>query len=166
MSELLPVHEHIVEVARAEQNNGLLSKEELWAEVEYFVRHPDEFIESLEGCSVTQQVRNDGVIELTRALDFGAFKLEDTVCLFDTDRAVTSVQESEMIPSSEFEIKIEEPEQGSLFMRFTYKEAFRAGLSDNAQIQNLRIQAWEDKDVRTVEKMMERLLARKTQQTE
>ena len=159
MTELKLVHEHIIEIARAEQNNGLLTRADLWEQLREFVHAPQRYIESLEGCTVTKDPTQ---LTVCRVLDFGAFKLHDTVELVDESRVITRVEATDMIPASEFTITLEEPEQGSLFLRFCYKEAFMPGLSDNKQVQGLRKKAWEDKDLHVVEMMMERMLKNKT----
>lgn len=159
MTALNLVHEHIIEIARAEQNNGLLTRDDLWNQLKDFICSPQLFIESLEACSIST---DSSQTVISRTLDFGAFKLKDTVELIDERQAITRVPATDMIPESEFAITIEEPEKGALFMRFCYKEAYKQGLSDNDQVQGLRKKAWEDKDLRVVEMMMERLLKQKT----
>jgi hypothetical protein len=159
MTVLNLVHEHIIEIARAEQNNGLLTRDDLWNQLKDFICSPQSFIESLEACAISA---DSSQTHISRTLDFGAFKLKDTVELIDGRQAITRVPATDMIPESEFTITIEEPEKGSLFMRFCYKEAYKQGLSDNDQVQGLRKKAWEDKDLRVVEMMMERLLKQKT----
>ena len=56
-------------------------------------------------------------------------------------------------PASAFLIRIEEPEAGSLFVRFVYEEQ-SSGENDNPMVMSLRRQAYEAKDRVLIERIL------------
>lgn len=155
MSELLPLHEHIIEISNPDRGQvSSISREGLWQGLVDFAKNPTQFIDALQSCRLAGQEQTAAGVVVTRCLNFGSFELHDQVTLIENRQIITDVEQTQAYPASRFIVTIEEPAEGALFLRFQYLEAFVTGISDNAQIQTLRRQAWSQKDRDVVDRIL------------
>lgn len=141
------IHEHIIRIP------ALISREQLWAGIEHAMRYPELYVEHMVASKVLEETTQEGAQCLNREIDFGQFCLTDTVVLVDGNEARTSVSAGESWPASAFLIQIEEPEAGSLFVRFVYEEQSSSD-NDNPMVMSLRRQAYEAKDRALIERIL------------
>lgn len=145
------IHEHIIRVS-TDPRDGI-TRDQLWAGIEEFVRFPHRFIEHMRSSKVLDEVQKDGETVLSREIDFDQFKLNDTVTLTPGQRALTSVKGNKQWPGSSFLIQVEEPEANSLFLRFVYEQD-GALTEENPQMLALRRKAYEAKDRAFVDQLL------------
>lgn len=141
------IHEHIIRIP------ALISREQLWAGIEHAMRYPELYVEHMVSSQVLEDKTQDGIQCLTREINFGQFRLKDTVALVEGKEAQTSVSVGGNWPASAFLIRIEEPEAGSLFVRFVYEEQ-SSGENDSPMVMSLRRQAYEAKDRVLIERIL------------
>jgi hypothetical protein len=109
--------EHLVQVN--DRENPLvsdLSREELWFGLMCRAEDPRPFLPGLEGCEILER----GADSMVRDLRFGQAVVRDRV-LFEASQWVRFESEATSEhPGGSLTISIEEPEPGSLFLRFHY----------------------------------------------
>jgi len=144
--------EHLVEV-----NDPLqplltdVSRAQLWRGLVRRAERPAEFVLGLAGATIDQRVAGPGRMQLARTLDFGSFRVRDRVLLTDDGVSVTEVEAAATYPASRLTVRIEEPADGSLFLRFTYESDEEPGADPlDALARRLREQAYRSADVDTV----------------
>lgn len=119
--------EHLIEINDpANPLVPFLTRHELWYGVWRRVEDPVPFLPGLVGCRILS--RSDrGVI---RRLDFGGAQIQDEVS-FQTEEWVcfTTLPTGEH-PGGSLTIRIEEPQPGALFLRFTYQTSLAEGAND------------------------------------
>lgn len=109
--------EHIVQVNDA-SNPRLtnLSREELWQGLVLRAKNPEKFNHALD-CSHETVSCN----EFVRTIEAGNVSFYERVNLYPQDRIITrTIQDVEQI-NARSEARIEEPQRGALFVRFSYK---------------------------------------------
>lgn len=142
------VHEHIIRMP------AFVTREQLWKGLEEAVRHPERFVEHMESCEILSENLLEEALHLMREVSYGAgFSLRDKVILKQGESVKTVVEAGKSWPTSMFVMKIEEPEPGSLFIRFTY-EADEPAEALNPMIEQLRCQAYESKDAAMIESIL------------
>ena len=145
------VHEHIIQIP------PFVTRDQLWNGLEKAARHPDRFVEHMEGCELLSERLIEGARHLGREVSFGgSFRLRDKVILREGESVTTVVEAGESWPASSFLMKIEEPEAGSLFVRFIY-EADEPEEALNPMIEQLRRQAYEAKDRALIEQVLKNI---------
>lgn len=150
-------HEHIIRVSHGSAEG--LTKAELWEALLEFVRKPQEFVEHMTHAEILEETKTEAGAKLTRKLHFDKVEVNDSVDIREKDsEIVTSVAASEHIPESTFLIKVEEPEEGNLFMRFIYSEDER---NENPMYQDIRKQAYQAKDEHLVEELLKWIFNKK-----
>ena len=133
-----------------------LTRQELWHGLVARAHTPALFILGMESCSIEKTETQAELTRLHRRLNYGAFELEDTVELVHMSHTVTLVKASHICPESRMRIRIEEPEAGALFLRFSYEWASDESAADfNSTVEGLRKQAYINADVDTVQKIRE-----------
>lgn len=150
--QFVKFHEHIVRVP-TRVGDVEIKRSDLWEGLGHFVLHPGEYVEVIEKASC------EGCLEsgsLTRVVDFGKFSVEDRVTLVPEREIVFDVRGDDAVPPSRFTIRLEEPEEGSLFVRFIYEEPELKGDAAHPMYVRLRKNAYEQKDRETIEKIIER----------
>lgn len=150
------VHEHIIRMSKHTVEAALkMTRQEIWRALMFFATHPEDFIQALESAEIDENLHPDGKITLTRTLDFGPYSVIDKVSTEPENKIIFEIQESEKIPSSKFEIQVEEPEQGVFFLRFTYfEDTTHSSLEGAEQYHSFRTQAWENKDLEVCQKLI------------
>lgn len=146
------VHEHIIQIP------PFVTRALLWRGLEQVARHPEQFVEHMEGCEILSENLLEEVMHLAREVNFGGdFHLRDKVILKKGESVKTVVEAGKTWPASSFLMKIEEPEQGSLFVRFIY-EADEPLEALNPMVEQLRRQAYETKDRDLIERIIKSIL--------
>jgi len=147
------VFEHLVEINEPRLPGIQLDRTQLWAGLVLRAEEPMRFVEGLEVARITDRREVGGCIELDRELDFGSFRVRDTVLLTAPDESLTRVAAGETWPASTLRVRIEEPEPGRLFLRFVY-EAEEAGSAAPDEVsRHLRQQAYQELDLDTVRRI-------------
>ena len=148
--KMFKFHEHIVRVGAIGFN-----RDRLWRGLEESVRHPEKFIEHMESSSILSEELKTGGRYLSRKIDFGTVSFHDTVILRDGESITTIVAAGEHWPASIFTLRIEEPSDGDLFVRFIYEEEERPDQALNPAMLQIRRQAYEAKDKHLIEVIQE-----------
>lgn len=153
-------HEHIIRVAVPEA--GGPSRSEVWKGIVEFARHPERFYEEIAQSEVfDEHSRDAGVCEFSRRVRFHANNLafEERVTLDEVKGVCRSFFAGDASrPASDFTMQLEEPEPGSLFVRFIYNEmpGTQALPAQHAAIlAALRKQAYEAKDRQVMEGILQ-----------
>lgn len=110
--------EHLIQINDPE--NPLiepLDRNQLWQGLLHRVENPLPFLPGLENFSILERQAN----ALLRELDFGPAVIQDRVTLVDMHSVRFDIVPSEAHAGGGLSIAIEEPEPGSLFLRFTYE---------------------------------------------
>ena len=150
-------YEHLVQI-----NDPLmplldtLTRNQLWQGLVLRAEEPTQFVLGLEKATIHSHAIHDDVHELTRTLDFGSFRVEDSVRLVRDCSSEIRTRAGPTWPASRLSITIEEPAPELLFLRFVYEseEAVGEGGLD-AVIVRLREQAYESADLDTVVRIRE-----------
>ena len=115
-------YEHLVQI-----NDPLmplldtLTRNQVWQGLMVRAEDPTQFVLGLEGATIhSHEVRGD-VHELTRTLDFGSFRVEDSVRLVRDRGSEVQTEAGPTWPASRLTITIEEPGPELLFLRFVYE---------------------------------------------
>ncbi len=128
-----------------------VSRRQLWRGLIRRAESPSEFVLGLANATIHQRDEHDGVMELTRTLDFGNFRVQDRIRLTADQSSVTHTEGSSNYPASRLTIRIEEPAPGNLFLRFIYEFDEVAGAAARDEVtESLRQQAYRSADVDTV----------------
>lgn len=150
--------EHIVQINALDQPNlPWLTREQVWRGLALRAYDPAYFILGLEGCAIRAHQRHPDHEVLERTLHFGSFEVHDVVTLQPMLQTRVEVQASDHWPHSTAVARIEEPEPGSLFIRFVYD------LDDAAPSEQIlpdamrraREQAYKAADLDTVQRIRE-----------
>ena len=129
------VHEHIIQIP------PFVTRDQLWNGLEKAARHPDRFVEHMEGCELLSERLIEGARHLGREVSFGGgFRLRDKVILREGESVTTVVEAGESWPASTFPMKIDEPEEAL-----------------NPMIEQLRRQAYEAKDRALIEQVLKNI---------
>ncbi len=109
--------EHIVQVNDpTNEDIPLLGRSQLWEGLVLRARRPDNFSKSLK--VETEDMAED---EFERIIEAGEFRFHERVLLYPDERIQTqTMEEYEQIAASSI-TQLEEPEEGFLFVRFSYK---------------------------------------------
>jgi hypothetical protein len=144
--------EHLVQINDPLQPLATaVSRPQLWRGLLRRAERPAEFVLGLAGATIDRRIEAPGQLLLERTLDFGAFRVRDRVRLTDDGVSVTEVEAAQAYPASRLTIRIEEPAEGSLFLRFTYESDEDAGGGElEALTRQLREQAYRSADIDTV----------------
>lgn len=139
-----PLMPLLTELTRAQLWQGLVARAEM----------PALFTPALDGAVVDARREHDGVTELARTLDYGTFRVHDTVHLHPGQRTEVHTQAGATWPASRLTITIEEPQPGALFLRFVYESAEVEGTGDLDEVTvKLRRQAYQAADLDTVQRI-------------
>ena len=93
-----------------------LSRARLWRGLVIRAERPKLFVLGLDACTV-EQIDDQ---HLRRELHFGSYQVRDQVRLIPQEAVVFDVEATASSPASTLVMRIEEPEAGRLFLRFTY----------------------------------------------
>ena len=154
---MMKIHEHLVKVCSPlDPLSKSMTRAQLWRLLEWFVRHPHDFTEAMQGSHVEEAFDDQGRPVLKRVLDFGSMKVNDAVTI-DVGQCIrTEVASSEHWSAGAFTITVVQPkENGAVFLKFTYEEDRDEPMGDD-MISNLRRKAYEQKDRDMVDMILQK----------
>ena len=114
-------------------------------------RHPQNYIDSLEGCEILEEKEEDSKKVFRRKLQFPSFSFEDVVSVTDAGEFIEEVPAIGEMSSSSFSICYKEQSSEAGDALFAYHEKEKTALPDN--IKKLRESAWIAKDKQFIEKL-------------
>lgn len=136
--------EHLVEVNdRASPAVAVVTREQLWRGLVLRSEQPCSFVPQLSDATILARSEAG----LVRALRYGDAVVTDVVTFVPLERVRYDIAAQAEIPRSSLTMSIEEPESGSLFVRFVY---FDESTVEDALVDELRRAAYEDADIDTV----------------
>ncbi|MFO1379110.1 MAG: AtaL-like protein [Chitinivorax sp.] len=142
-------YQHLIEINNPDQALLMpLTRAQLWQGLLLRVEKPDLFLPQLENFSAT---RHDDA-NLSRALNFGSVVIHDQVRLTPQQQIEIAIVAPDEHAGSLLVIRIEEPENGRLFLRFSYTTT----LEDEEAIEYVK-SAYRQADIDAV-KIMRKLL--------
>ena len=110
--------EHLIQINDPENPLVVpLTRQQLWHGLLHRVEDPVPFLPGLESCVILERQAH----ELLRQLNFGQAEIRDRVTLADMHWVRFDILPSETHAGGSLTITIEEPEAGSLFLRFAYR---------------------------------------------
>lgn len=123
-----------------------LTREQVWAGLMWRVEDPCAFQPALVGCEILSRSRT----QVERVLDFGSFRMRDTVRI-EPDRVVSfeSAAEGER-PGAQLAVSIEEPGEGLLVLRFAYRTTLNEQSGGDAEFAGYVKAAYRAADIDTV----------------
>jgi hypothetical protein len=133
-----------------------LTRAQLWRGLVLRVAEPVQFLPGLRGCEIGDRSVYGKMIEFDRTLDFGNFMVRDRVLLNTLESIEVTAPATEHFAASRLTIRIEEPSETVLFVRFLYElaeENHHDGL--DAMTDEARRQAWELSDIDTIRRIRE-----------
>jgi hypothetical protein len=147
------IFEHLVEINEPRLPGVQLGRGQLWAGLVLRAEEPLRFVEGLEAARITDRREVGGCLELDRELDFGSFRVRDTVVLTAPSESLTRVTAGETWPASTLLVRIEEPEPGRPFLRFIYEADESGSAAPDEVTRRLRQQAYQELDLDTVRRI-------------
>ena len=158
-------YEHLVEI-----NNPLLplldplDRDDLWQGLVQRAHAPQRFTLGLEGARVDTASSDGDTTVLNRTLDYGTFRIDDTVTLRRGEAMTNEVTGQDGIFQGRLTITIEEPAAGRLYLRFLYELAQdEAADGLGAVTAELRKRAYYAADMDTVARIRELAAQRRLQ---
>jgi hypothetical protein len=158
-------YEHLIEI-----NNPLLplldplDRDDLWQGLVQRAYAPQRFILGLEDARVDTASSDGSTTVLNRILDYGAFKVEDTVTLRHGEAMITEVTGQDGSFQARLIITIEEPAPARLYLRFLYELAQDEAVDGlSAVTTELRQRAYYAADMDTVARIRELAAKRRLQ---
>lgn len=131
--------QHIIEVtAPADRRVAHMTRQQLWEGLVFRTRYPAQFNSAIT-CRLGETTREGFV----RFLDLGGTELRDEVMLIDQQEIRTSTGTSQSL-FAESITKIEEPEAGHLFVRFSYRRdavEIESGIDVNEYLKTAYVQS-------------------------
>ncbi len=151
-------HEHIVHVPNQIGGESLLTREDLIEGLCEMARNPVLFVEGMDSVELSEERKDeDGTLHLTRVVRFGEFEVKDHIHVSPAGEFIQEVPGQGELNASRMTARLEEPEEGALFMRFIYEVPEETNPSKDPSaamyLDTLR-QAYTDKDLAMVEKLM------------
>lgn len=151
--------EHIIQINSFELSAPpLLTREQVWRGIALRVYDPVHFIMGLEGHAIRSHQRfDDGSEAIERTLYFGPFEVQDRAILTPMEQIRIEVAGTDRWPACSAITRIEEPEDGFLFLRFTYEwdEQNPSEKALSAEERGMREQAYQAMDMDAVSRIRE-----------
>ena len=141
-----------------------LTRQQLWLGLVARAWKPTRFVLGLEDAQITESRQQGNVTTLYRVLDYGPFKIEDSIELHEEDRTETRIVANQFCGDSTLTISIEEPNQGELWLRFYYQVSDAPNTGDvpgasSTDVEEVRKQAYRAADIDTVRMIRELAMA-------
>ncbi len=151
-------HEHIVHVPNQLGGESLLTRDDLIQGLCEMARNPVLFVEGMDSVNLVEERQDeDGTLHLTREVRFGEFTVKDHIHVSPAGEFIQDVPSQGELNASRMTARLEEPEEGALFMRFVYEVPAATNPAKDPSaamyLDTLR-QAYTDKDLAMVEKLM------------
>lgn len=147
-------YEHIIRLNLIDSD-----RRRLWTQLVDFSRRPENYVEEITR-SESDEARgtSEGVEEFERRTWFGRHEIKEKVVLVEEDSISFNLLSVNGSPvQSFFGIKIEEPEEKNFFLRFSYKTPMTKEEKQYPQIEGLKKQAYQQKDLAMVQKLLEKM---------
>lgn len=147
--------EHIVQI-NDPQLLGVefLSRDQLWLGLVAKAYRPEQFNTALESTAILSEQQLDTHTKLTRSINFGSLKFNDSIELYPLEKTVNRIPETDFCGEACLTISIEEPEPNLLWLRFRYEIQELEDQSDNncsqTEMNEARKQAYKALDIDTV----------------
>ena len=153
--------EHLVVVNDPQQPFlQALTRQQLWAGLQWRINDPQPFVIGLEGCTILS--REPGRIE--RQLDFGSFTLFDTVHYVAEEWVRFETAAHGERAGGALHISIEVPAPDTLALRFVYATTLEdAPGSESAEIAEFIRSAYRQADIDTVHLIRQHMTGAATQ---
>lgn len=113
-----------------------LTRRQLWLGLLQRVDNPLLFLPGLQAFTMLQRQYDSAL----RELDFGATRIRDRVTLSEEAAVHFDIEPGDTHAGGSLTIRIEEPESGHLFLRFTYNTGFgnQSGSEDAAYVEYIK----------------------------
>ncbi|MCH8498640.1 MAG: DUF1857 family protein [Marinobacter sp.] len=148
--------EHIVQVNDPDNPAiARMSRQQLWQGLVLRATSPDLFVIGLEDFSLEWL----GERRLKRSLALPGVRVEDEVTLHDHDVVHYEITPTPSIAGGSLTMKIEEPEPGALFVRFTYCARYLERIGDGLPYDLFVQQAYIAADIDTIRIIRNQLLS-------
>lgn len=140
--------EHLVEINSATLSTlPPLSRRQLWRGLTIRAERPELFVLGLDSAEIVERDAQ----HLRRRLSFGNYSVTDRVRLIDMDSVIYDVDPTDTSPASTLVMRIEEPEAGRLFVRFTYTNRLAPGQAEVDDFVQAHLkQAYTQADIDTI----------------
>lgn len=140
--------EHLVEVNDFDNFAALLiTRAQLWQGLRLRAESPKLFVPYLDACDL-REVSENG---LRRVLRYGQLQVEDQVHFEPMQAVHYAVPAQGEIPASSLCMRIEEPNSGALFVRFSYADGIAVEPGSEAEMLNeYRRSAYLEADIDTM----------------
>ena len=133
-----------------------LTRSQLWQGLLARAYRPTEFVLGLQSCAILSDTAHGDTTVLQRELDFGSFKVRDSIRLVPESTSTTRIEATSGYPACTLVICIEEPVAEALFLRFTYQwDEADAETELDQTTRGLREQAYLSADLDTVRRIRE-----------
>lgn len=126
----------------------LLSREQVWTGLMYRVHEPTVFLPGLDRCVLTERSAD----RITRELHFGNSRILDTVTFEPLEWVCFESAATAEHAGGRLTIRLEEPDSGQLFLRFTYETTLPDGgeAGEGVQVSEFVKSAYRASDLDTV----------------
>lgn len=139
MSRPLLEFEHLVQINDpADKRLPVMSREDLWQGLVFRARYPGHFNPAIQS-----ELQDESELGFVRILSAGSMRLRDQVTLVPETEIRTLIDGSQQAIHAESITRIEEPEPGYLFVRFTYRRdsiAEQGGMDADAYLKSAYLQ--------------------------
>lgn len=109
-------YEHLVQMFNPQQEQGGLSRLQLWQGLVIRAENPQRFDENISSATVLR--RDEG--ELLREVRFGELVVRERIQFMEMEAVHYHTEPSDQHIGGQMSMTIEEPQPGLLFIRFTY----------------------------------------------
>lgn len=140
--------EHLIQINDLQNDHAAaLTREQLWRGLVLRAESPERFMEHLDTCAITERSAD----KLERVLHYGEIVVKDNVTFLPLLHVHYHVPVQGEIPESHMRMTIEEPEPGSLFVRFEYEILDQVEETQETKMYNdFRRSAYQNADMDTI----------------
>ena len=139
---------HLIEINDSQNPLAdVLTRKQLWYGLVLRAEAPTLFMEQLDQCIILARTPNG----LSRELHYGKLVIRDRVSFLPQEEVLYEVPAQGEIAASRMTMRIEEPAQGALFVRFDYEEGSPDTHDAMTEFYNeFRRSAYHEADLETV----------------
>ncbi|MBV1776199.1 DUF1857 family protein [Burkholderiaceae bacterium DAT-1] len=144
--------EHIIEVTNPAEEGPMITRTQLWNGLLLRAEAPDLFMEGIEAVDIIER-HSDHIV---REIQLGKFRVRDDI-RFEYNAAVHyETAPSDVHGGGKLTMRIESPEEGHLFVRFTYDTPVPdTGDSEEAKLSGYLKSAYQQMDMDTIRTILE-----------
>lgn len=150
-------YEHLVQMGAKDPSgqSGGISRDEIWQGLVLRAEHPMRFDENISEACVTQRGDNT----LVREVRFGSLLIVENIVFQPRHEVRYRTEATEQHPASERIVRIEEPQEGVFFLRFSHHTQIEANNdAETAELSRLLPylqSAYREADLDTARKIVE-----------